>query len=1119
MRKVLGVVFFALLAGASCSRALDHDDPAAELAAFKVLDGFEISLFASEKDGISKPIQMRWDPQGRLYVMCSVSYPQIKPGETADDKIVILEDSDGDGKADKSTVFASGLYMPMGIEFGQGGLYVGEGSELLHLKDNDGDGKSDERRVVLRGFGTGDTHQNINNFTWSPGGELFFCQGLHAFSRVETPYGVEKLHSAGVWRLRPRTQRLDGFLGYNMGPQNPWGLVFDDYGQGIICAGNGDGLTWLDAALVKTPRYKEYPKMWAKYRKFAGGDLINGRHLPENMHGLLVTGAFMNNAVDLFLISEDGSGFTAKEQPPLITSTHTSFRPLDAKVGPDGALYICDWYNPVIGHYQASFRHPGRDKAHGRIWRVTAKGRPLVEKPKLVGKSAAELCEQFKAPERWTRFQAKRMLAEMDSKDVLSAASKWIAQLDPKDPQFERLRLEAFGLYETHEVVEKELLGALLRSPDYRARAYATRTVGRWADRLEYPLGLLAPMAADDHPRVRLEAVVAASAIPSARSIEVAASVVDKPMDKFLNFALTQGVHALKENWQPAFESGQLTFGNNTRRFEYVLKADGSKDVLGPLLNLLKSETLSPESRGNILAVLAQIGGPAELAMLLDPKCATSAAGYDAALHARLLGELAAASRQRKVQPSGDLNGALQVLLSKNASALTRQALALSGVWKIEALRGELETRAREGTVVALEALADLGGEKSIAVLTALAKPQTAAAEPVAPAIRNTAIIALARLELGLAADAGAAALSEMKQVANPAPLVDAFLARNNGSEALAAALAKVTVPQDCAKLALRVMSAAGREDKALRDAFYKYAGVSDEPPAYDAEMVKAIVAEVKQGDPANGEKVFRGTLTNCYACHSIGGAGGQVGPDLSAVGTGMQIDMIVEAIFWPNRQVKENYSTTLVVTRDGKIMQGYRASEDKQTLTLRDPAKEIVVQINVADIKTKKEIGSVMPQGLTVGLTRTEIRDLVRFLSELGRPGAFAVNNPVVVRRWQMLNAMPDGKTEVPFVPKYSLASGELPAAEFGLGILRFEVDVIKPGKFMLAMNSAKGLSASVDGSATKLRESTELNLEAGRHVVVLKIDAAARGGAGLRCEIAPAAESAGDVRQIIGK
>jgi putative heme-binding domain-containing protein len=1110
MRNVFAVIAVCLMAASLPARALDQDDPEAELASFKILDGFEISLFASEKDGISKPIQMRWDPQGRLYVMCSVSYPQIKPGETADDKIIILEDSDGDGKADKSTVFASGLYMPMGIEFGDGGLYVGQGSELLHFKDTDGDGKSDERRVVLRGFGTGDTHQNINNFTWSPGGELFFCQGLHAFSRVETPYGVEKLLSAGVWRLRPRTQHLDGFLGYNMGPQNPWGLVFDDYGQGIICAGNGDGVTWLDSALVKTPHYKEYPKMWAKYRKFAGGDLINGRHLPESMHGLLVTGAFMNNTVDLFAISDDGSGFTAKEQPPLITSTHTSFRPLDTKVGPDGALYICDWYNPVIGHYQASFRHPGRDKAHGRIWRVTAKGRPLVEKPKLAGKSAAELCEVFKSPERWARYQAKRVLADMDPKLVIPAVAKFIEQLDPKDPQFERVRLEAFGVYETHEVVEKELLGKLLRSTDYRTRAYATRTVGRWADRLEYPLGLLAPLAADENPRVRLEAVVAASGIPSARSIEVAASVVDKPMDKFLNFALTQAVHALKENWQPAFESGQLTFGNNTKRFEYVLKADGSKDVLGPLLNLLKSETLSAESRGNILVVLAQIGGPAELAMLLDPKCATGAAGYDAALHARLLGELANAARQRKIQPTGDLNAALQSLLAKNDASLTRQALVLGGVWKIEALRGEIEKRAREGSDAALEALADLGGEKSIAVLKELA-----AAKPASTA----AIIALARLDLGLAADAGAAALGEMKQNPNPAPLVDGFLARNNGSDALAAALAKVTVPADCAKLALRVMSAAGREDKALRDVLNKNAGLSDEPPAYDAELVKAIVAEVKQGDPANGEKVFRGTLTNCYACHSIGGAGGQVGPDLSAVGTGMQIDMIVEAVFWPNRQVKENYSTTLVVTRDGKIFQGYRVSEDKQTLVLRDPAKETVHQINVADIKTKKEIGSVMPQGLTVGLTRTEIRDLVSFLSQLGRPGAYAVNNPAVVRRWHALSAMPDGKTDVAFVPKYALVSGELPATEFGSGILRFEVDVIKPGAFTMALNSAKGLSALVDGKPAEVSDATALNLEAGRHVVVLKVDAAARGGMGIRCEIAPAAGSAGDVRQIIGK
>jgi len=221
--------------GALCielgTSAAPADDPAAELASFKLAPGFEANLFASEADGIVKPIQSRFDARGRLWVVGSTVYPQLEPGQVPNDKVIILEDTDGDGRADKSTVFTDGLFIPTGIEIGDGGCYVGNSTELLHLRDNDGDDKADERRVVLRGFGTGDNHQNINSFQWSPGGELWFSQGLHAHSRVETPWGVEKLDQAGLWRLRPRLLRLDPFFGSEMAPHNPWGST-----TGIRCS-------------------------------------------------------------------------------------------------------------------------------------------------------------------------------------------------------------------------------------------------------------------------------------------------------------------------------------------------------------------------------------------------------------------------------------------------------------------------------------------------------------------------------------------------------------------------------------------------------------------------------------------------------------------------------------------------------------------------------------------------------------------------------------------------------------------------------------------------------------------------------------------------------------------
>ena len=152
-----------------------------KLDSFQLIEGYQANLFADETDGVANPVCMSWDPAGRLWVLVTEAYPQLKPVDQADDKLLILTDTDADGRADKTTIFADGLNMPTGFALGHGGAYIGQGNDLLHLKDTDGDGKADMRRVLLTGFGTGDTHQNINSFTWSPGGELLFCQGLHAF--------------------------------------------------------------------------------------------------------------------------------------------------------------------------------------------------------------------------------------------------------------------------------------------------------------------------------------------------------------------------------------------------------------------------------------------------------------------------------------------------------------------------------------------------------------------------------------------------------------------------------------------------------------------------------------------------------------------------------------------------------------------------------------------------------------------------------------------------------------------------------------------------------------------------------------------------------------------------
>jgi putative heme-binding domain-containing protein len=603
----------------------DRDAPETELASFKLPPGFEINLFASERDGVMKPIQMRWDARGRLWVIGSTTYPQIKPGEEPNDKVWILEDTKGGGYADKVTVFADGLMIPTGLEIAAVGVpgstgvppgtssakapppqnpplpggtpvlpsacYIGEGPKLWLMTDTDGDGRADKKEVVLRGFGTGDNHQNINSFRWSPGGELMFCQGLHAHARIETPHGIVGLDEAGLWRFRPREHRLDAFFGGAADPQNPWGWTFTKWGQPLISAGNSGNMYYPVPEMIRGFQGGRRETIWAdgRGRKTSNPEIIESAHFPDEWQGALVTGGYINNAVWTLRISPDGAGFKIDENPalpPLVQSAHGSFRPVDVKLGPDGALYICDWYNPIIGHYQASFRHPDRDKAHGRIWRVTYKGRPLLKPPAaLGGKRAAassggtdgavpsipdftSVFELLRSPDRYPREQAKLMLFGGDTASVTTALRRWYQQLDPNAPDREFALVQALGVFEAHETPEPPLIEKLSKAREPAARAAAAEAIARWYGRgidavrnepglSQNPIENLADLAHDPDPQVRLAAIVAAGNIPLAESMVLVLSAAQKPRDRFINTALIAATAALKPHWEPVLAKGE----------------------------------------------------------------------------------------------------------------------------------------------------------------------------------------------------------------------------------------------------------------------------------------------------------------------------------------------------------------------------------------------------------------------------------------------------------------------------------------------------------------------------------------------------------------------------------
>lgn len=446
---------------------------------FGVAEGLEVTLFA-ENPMLFKPIQINWDPQGRLWVASSRVYPQIRPGQEAEDSVVVLEDTDGDGVAEKSTVFADGLLIPTSVvPDGKGGCYVGASHQLLHFADTDGDGRADRRSIVLSSFGTEDTHHNLHTLRWGYDGHLYMNQSIYTHTHVETAFGVRRLNSAGIWRFQPETGRFEVFT---RGGCNPWGHHWDAYGNHFFTDGAGfkgiyhamEGATYFTYSDMRREAASISP---GNYPKFCSLEIIRSPAFPEDWQGQVVTCDFRAHRLVRFGLKEVRSTFQTVEMPDLARSTNVTFRPIDLRLGPDGALYVADWSNPIIQHGEVDFRDPRRDKEHGRIWRVGRKGSgagPGGARRDLGVLETRQLLDLTLSRNGWEQEMARLVLRNRGADKVLTVAQAWLAgQSD------ERAALEVVWLQEAYGRSGPELVRALAASSDERVRAAVARHLAR----------------------------------------------------------------------------------------------------------------------------------------------------------------------------------------------------------------------------------------------------------------------------------------------------------------------------------------------------------------------------------------------------------------------------------------------------------------------------------------------------------------------------------------------------------------------------------------------------------------------------------------------------------------
>ncbi len=546
------------------------------LKTFKLMDGFEIGLFASEEDfpDLANPMQMTFDNKGRLWICTMPSYPHYRPGdEPPNDKILILEDTDGDNRADKQTIFADRLHLPIGIELAPEGVYVSQEPNLMLLKDLNGDDKADTRDYLLHGFDPHDTHHAIHAFSSDSSGAIYMGEGVFLHSQVETPYGPQRCTGGGIWRFDPKSFRLERYVQTYF--NNPWGITFDDWQQCFIADASGGNNYWALPISIKAPFHHETGKIGEfapkRARPTAGAEFIHSRHFPDELQGGFMT----NNSIgflgtSIHQVWEDRGGYSGKHIGDLVTSSDPNFRPADLEFAPDGSLYIVDWHNALIGHMQHSARDPNRGKTHGRIYRVTHKTRPLVKPAKIDGAEITQLLEILKEPEYRTRYRARRELRGRPADAVLPAVKAWAAKLDKADPRYEHHLAEALWATWAQNRVDRELLDLCLTAKAHQARAAAVEVIRHAWRKIPDHAAVLTTAANDPSSLVRLEVLAAASWLDNADGARIALEVLKHPIDKWMPEAIKTAFLTLGDDVEALKKGNKLDLSANPRAADYL---------------------------------------------------------------------------------------------------------------------------------------------------------------------------------------------------------------------------------------------------------------------------------------------------------------------------------------------------------------------------------------------------------------------------------------------------------------------------------------------------------------------------------------------------------------------
>jgi azurin/lysophospholipase L1-like esterase len=672
------------------------------ISQMKLSPGLKVNLFASEEQWpqLIKPVQMAWDTKGRLWVSVWPSYPERTPTSKTGDSLLVFEDTDGDGKADKCTPFLTDLNCPTGFQFHKDGVLVMQAPDLWFVRDTDGDGKADWKERVLMGMDSADSHHTTNSVCHDPGGAVYLSDGVFHRTQVETAVGPVRNNDAAIFRFEPRTGKFETYIPY--GFANPHGRVFDYWGNDLVTDATGNNTYFgpaISGQLDYPQKHKPIKQFWERpSRPCPGTWILTSKHFPEDWWGnFLNINVISFQGIYRVKVKDEGSGLWGESLPDVISSKDTNFRPICASTGPDGALYFCDWHNPIIGHLQHHIRDPNRDHVHGRIYRITYEGRPLAQQPKIDGEPIEKLLDLLKAGENQVRELAKVELDKHDANQVMAALDKWTAALDESDPAYQHHVLEALWVHQWQNVVDTNLLNRVLSSPEPRARAAATRVLCYWRDRVPGALDMLKKLAGDPDPRVRLQAVRAASFFKTADAVDVVMVAQNLPKDYYLDYVIAETMRQIEPYWRKALAAGQLKNSDTPGAINYLVASVSTVELLklphnNSVLTAVIARPDVPEvTRTSALNELAEKRKLSRTALLLDlmqnigSSNAAAMAGFAHFLPWQQAGDLKN-FREQVRRLAGDTQPA-EVRHPAMAAVITADQ-SFDPVWQAEALRG-----------------------------------------------------------------------------------------------------------------------------------------------------------------------------------------------------------------------------------------------------------------------------------------------------------------------------------------------------------------------------------------------------------------------------------------------